>query len=73
MQPLDVICRIAVIKNFSIFTGKHLCRSLLLIKSACNFIIKRLQHRYFPVNIAKYLLKDTLKALEDFKKTQRSV
>ena len=30
-----------VLKNFAIFTGKHLR--------------KRLQHRCFPVNIAKYL------------------
>ena len=46
------------IKNFAIFTGKHLCCSLFLIKrglQACNFIEKRLQHRCFPVNIAKFL------------------
>ena len=34
-------------KILSIFTGKHL--------KACNFIKKRLQHRCFPVNIAKLL------------------
>ena len=34
----------------AIFTWKHLCRSLFLI----NFVIKRLHHRCFPVNIAKF-------------------
>ena len=57
------------IRNFAIFTGKHLCWSLFLIKlqalhkvaglTAFNFIStssqKRLQHRCFPVNIAKFL------------------
>ena len=38
-------------RNFAIFTGKSLCWSLL---QACKFI-KRLQHRCFPVNIAKFL------------------
>ena len=40
--------KIGVLKNFSIFAGKHLCWSLFLIK-------KRLQHRCFPANIAKFL------------------
>ena len=45
-----------VLKNFATFVGKHLCWSLFLIKlQACNFIKKRLQHRDFPVNIAKFL------------------
>ena len=43
--------KIGVLKNFAIFTGKHLCWSLL---QACNFIKKRLQHRCFPVHIAKF-------------------
>ena len=34
-----------------IFTGKHLCWSL----QASDFIKERLQHRFFPVNIAKFL------------------
>ena len=54
-----------------IFTGKHLCWRLFLIKlqafrkvaglqtfnkvQVCNFIKRRFQHRYFPVNIAKFL------------------
>ena len=38
------------LENFAIFTEKHLCWSLraFLLK-------KRFQHRYFPVNIAKFL------------------
>ena len=41
-----------VLKNFGMFTGKSLCWSLILI--IC-FIKKILQHRYFHVNIAKFL------------------
>ena len=40
-QPLEVFYEKGVLKNFAIFTGKHLCW--------------RLQHRSFPVNIAKFL------------------
>ena len=39
--------KIGVLKDFAIFTGKHL--------QACNFIKKRLRHRYFPVNITECL------------------
>ena len=39
------------ITNLAIFTRKYLCWSFFLI----NFIKKRLQHRWFPVNIAKCL------------------
>ena len=49
----------AVLKNFPIFTEKHLRWSLFLIKNAGlqsrNFIKKRLQHRFFSENIAKFL------------------
>ena len=51
----------AVFKNFSILTRKHLCWSLFMIKSQAfrsqtwNFIKKRLQHRCFSVNTAKFL------------------
>ena len=51
--------KIGALKIFAIFTGKHLWQSLFLIKfkdlQACNSIKKRLQHRCFPVNIAKFL------------------
>ena len=51
----------AVLKNFAIFTGK---KPVLELESlfnkvaglqACNFIKKRLEHRCFPVNFAKFL------------------
>ena len=45
----------AVLKNFAILTGKHLCWNLFFNKVAANFIKKRLQHRCFSVNIAKFL------------------
>ena len=48
--------KLGVFKNCAIFTGKHLC---LLNKvadlKATNFIKKRLQHKVFSVNIAKFL------------------
>ena len=50
--------KIVVVRNFTIFTGKHLCWShlcLSLTLKACNFIKKRLQHKCFPVNIVKFL------------------
>ena len=31
-QSSDVFCKKAALKNFTIFTGKHLCWSLFLIK-----------------------------------------
>ena len=52
----------SVLKNFTNYTGKHLCWSLFLIKlQTCNFIKKRLQHRYFPVKFAKFLTTSILK------------
>ena len=41
----------AVLKHFAIFTRYHLCWSLSLIR----FIKKKLQHRCFPVNFARFL------------------
>ena len=44
-----------VFKNFAIFKENHLCWSLFLMKlPAYNINKKRLQHRRFPVNIAKF-------------------
>ena len=52
----------AILTNFVIFTGKHLCWGLFFDKvaglqasnfQACNFIKKRLQHRYYLVKIGK--------------------
>ena len=53
-----VLLKIGVLKNFTKFTGKHLCQSLFFKKVAgvaCNFIQKRLWQRCFPVNFAKFL------------------
>ena len=45
-----------VLKNFAKFTGKHQCQSLFLIKlQSLGPDIKRLWHRCFPVNFAKFL------------------
>ena len=56
-QPPDVFCKKSVLKNFAMFTGKHLYRSLFSIKlqafSFATLFKKRLQYRYFLVNIAK--------------------
>ena len=65
-QPPQAFCEKGVLRNLAVFPGKHLCWSLFLIKDykgpqACNFIKKRLQHRCFPVNIAKFLRGPILK------------
>ena len=52
-QPPEVLYKKAVLKYFAIFAGKHLCWSL--------FLVKRLQHRRFPVNIAKSIRTPSLK------------
>ena len=57
----NVFCKKGVLKNFTKFTGKHLCQSLFFNKVAdlrretCNFIKKIIWHRDFPVNFAKFL------------------
>ena len=47
------------LKNFAIFTGKHLCRSFFFNKVAglrpASLLKKRLRHRCFPVNFGKFL------------------
>ena len=45
-----------ILKNVVIFTAKHLCWSLFLIKlQACKFIEKRRQHWCFPLHVKKFL------------------
>ena len=63
-------CRFSVekgiLKNLKNFTGKHLFWSIFLIKLqalACNFIKKRLQHRFFSVKFAKLLRTPILKKI----------
>ena len=53
-QPPEVLRKKNVLKNFAIFTRKHLCWRLFGIFGV-DFIKKRLQDRYFPVNITKFL------------------
>ena len=55
----EVFCRKGVLSNFAKFTGKHLCQSLFFNKVAglrpATLLTKRLWHRCFPVNFAKFL------------------
>ena len=54
-----MLCEKHVLKNFAKFTGKHMCQSLLFNKVAglrpTTLLKKRLRHRLFPVNFAKFL------------------
>ena len=45
----EVFCKKSVLRNFTKFTGKHLCQSLFFNKVA------GLRHRCFPVNFVKFL------------------
>ena len=48
----------SVLRNFEKSTGKHLCQSLFLVKlqaRSATLLKKRLWHRCFPVNFAKFL------------------
>ena len=48
--------RKGVLRNFTRFTGKHLCQSLFFIcVRLATLLKKRLWHRCFPVNFAKFL------------------
>ena len=49
-----MFCKKGVLRNFANFTGKHLCQSLFFSKVA-TLLKKRLWHRCFPVNFAKFL------------------
>ena len=52
-----MVFTLGTLKNFANFAGKiHVLESLFkkaLGPQACKFIKKRLQHRYFPVKLAK--------------------
>ena len=47
----EVFCKKGVVRNFTKFIGKHLCQSL----TPATLLKKRLWHRCFPVNFAKFL------------------
>ena len=59
-----------VLRNFSKFTGKHLCQSLFFNKvaSSCRheatLLKKRFWHAYFPVNFEKFLRRPFLQNTE---------
>ena len=44
-----------VLRNFTKFTGKHLCQSLFFNKTFSTLLKKRLWHRCFPVSFLKFL------------------
>ena len=54
-----MFCKNGILRNFGKFTGKHLCQSLYFNKVAslrpATLFKKRLWHRCFPVNFAKFL------------------
>ena len=54
VRPSEVFRKKGVRKNFAIFARKHLCWSLFDVFGV-NFIIKKLPHRCFTVNITKFL------------------
>ena len=58
-----MFCKKVVLKNFTKFTGKHLCQKLFFYKVAGlrpkTLLRKRLWHRCFPVNLAKSFLQNT--------------
>ena len=57
-QSPEVFCNKSVLENVTKYIGKHLCQSLFLNKFAgvrpATFLNKRLWHRWFPVNFAKF-------------------
>ena len=58
-QPLEVFYKKIGLRNFAKFTRKYLCKSLFFNKIAGLrpeiSLQKRLWHRYFPANFAKFL------------------
>ena len=55
----EMLFKITVLKNFAVLSRKHLCWSLHLLKlltwRPAFLLKKRLQRRFFPVNVAKFL------------------
>ena len=54
---LEVFYKKDVLENFAKFTGKHLCQILFFneVAGPATLLKKRLWHRCFPVNFAKFL------------------
>ena len=55
----EVFCKKGVLRNFAKLIGKYLCQSFFFNKVAglgpATLLKKRLWHRCFPVNFAKFL------------------
>ena len=54
----EVFCKWGVVRNFTKFTGKHLCQSFfnkVAGLTPATLLKKRLWYRCFPVNFAKFL------------------
>ena len=45
------------LKNFAIFIGKQMCWNLSL-KKVCEFIKKRVKHRFFLMNVTEFVRTD---------------
>ena len=58
-QPSWGVCKKGVLRNFAKFAVKHLCQSLFFNKVAglrsATLLKRRLKHRCFPVNFARFL------------------
>ena len=52
------------LQNFAVFTGEFFLNKVAVLQ-ACNFVKKRLQHRCFPVDIAKFLRTPILKSISE--------
>ena len=64
-QSSEAFLKTDFLKDFAIFTAKHLCRSLIAWIQVSNFIKKRPQHWCFPVNTVKFLVTPILKKMEN--------
>ena len=73
----EVFCVKSALQNFAKFTGKHLCQNLFFNKIAglrpVTLVTKKLWHRCFHINFAKFLrtpfLREHLRWLMFFKLT----
>ena len=56
-----MLCSIPILIKIKNIKFRNIHRKTLGLESLFNFITKRLRHRYFPVNIAKFLRTPILK------------
>ena len=55
----------AVLKTLWQYSQENTCVGVSLLKRNCKFIIKKQQHRCFPVNIVKFLRTPFLKSISE--------